>query len=203
MKTQVIALHGGETFDTYEEYLEYLRIRKLDFARLMQEDWKSGLQEKLGDDFQVILPQMPNKKNAKYLEWKIWFDKIVPFLEDGCILIGHSLGGIFFAKYLSEEIVPKKIKALFLIAAPYDDSDFEDSLADFILPVHLNKLIAQVQTICIYHSEDDPVVPIADIHKYQKAIPKAEVCILKDRQHFNQELFPEIVERIKAIVTNK
>lgn len=203
MKTQIIVLHGGETFDTYGEYLENLRAKKLDFARLMQEDWKSGLQEKLGKNFRVILPQMPNKKNAKYLEWKIWFDKIVPYLEDGCILIGHSLGGIFLAKYLSEEIVPKKIKALFLVAAPYDDLDFEDSLADFILPAHLGKLIAQVETICIYHSEDDPVVPIADAYKYQKAISKAEVCILKDRQHFNQELFPEIVESIKAVVTNK
>lgn len=203
MKTQVIVLHGGETFDTYEKYLENLRVKKLDFARLMQEDWKSGLQDQLGNDFQVILPQMPNKKNAKYLEWKIWFDKIVPFLEDGCILIGHSLGGIFLTKYLSEEIVPKKIEALFLVAAPYDDLDLGDSLADFILPAHLGKLIAQVETICIYHSENDPVVPIADIYKYQKAIPNAETSILKDRQHFNQESFPEIVERINAIVANK
>ncbi len=203
MKTQVIVLHGGETFDTYEEYLENLQAKKLDFTRLMQEDWKTGLADKLGNNFQVILPQMPNKKNAKYLEWKIWFDKIVPFLEEGCILIGHSLGGIFLAKYLSEETVSKKIKEVFMISAPYDDADFEDSLADFILPTNLNKLSEQIQNIYIYHSSDDSVVPVSNFYKYQKALPEAEAILIENRQHFNQEIFPELVEKIKFIVTKK
>lgn len=199
MKTQIIALHGGETFDSYEEYLENLRESKLDFTRLMKKDWKNTLAGVLGSDFDVVLPQMPNKKNAKYLEWKIWFDKIIPFLEDGCILIGHSLGGIFFAKYLAEEMVPKKIKALFLISAPYDDADFEDSLADFILPAQFGKLTTQVNHVYLYHSPDDPVVPVADFYKYQKALPKAEGILLENRQHFNQETFPEIVEKIISV----
>jgi uncharacterized protein len=165
MKTQIVVLHGGETFDTYQEYLDNLRASKFDFSRLMRKDWKTTLQEKLGDGFEVVLPQMPNKRNAKYLEWKIWFDKIAPLLENGCILVGHSLGGIFLAKYLSEEIVPKKIRALFLVSAPYDDKDLEDSLADFILPTNLNKLSEQIQNICIYHSPDDPVVPVSDFYK--------------------------------------
>lgn len=203
MKTQIIVVHGGETFDTYEGYLENLRAKKLDFARLMQEDWKGRLGDSLGKNFQVILPQMPNKKNAKYLEWKIWFDKIVPFLEDGCILIGHSLGGIFFAKYLAEEMVPKKIKALFLISAPYDDADFEDSLADFVLPSHFGKLTTQVENVYLYHSPDDPVVSVADFYKYQKSLPKAEGILIENRQHFNQEAFSEIVEKIKWVASKK
>lgn len=203
MKTQIIVLHGGETFDTYEEYLENLRAKKLDFARLMKKDWKITLQEKLGDGFEVVLPQMPNKKNAKYLEWKIWFDKIVPFLEDGCILIGHSLGGIFFAKYLSEEAVSKKISALFLVSAPYDDADFEDSLADFILPTNFDKLSTQVENIYLYHSPDDPVVPVADFYKYKKVLSKAEAILIDNRQHFNQETFSELVEKIKSLITKK
>ena len=203
MKTQIIVLHGGETFDSYEEYLENLKNSTLDFSRLTKKDWKVTLGDMLGGDYEVILPQMPNKKNAKYLEWKIWFDKIVPHLEDVCILIGHSLGGIFFAKYLAEETISKKVRALFLVSAPYDDADFEDSLADFILPTHFERLTAQVGEVYLYHSSDDPVVPVADFYKYQKALPEAKTLLFKDRKHFNQETFPEIVEKIRAITKGK
>ena len=198
-KTQVIALHGGETFDSYDKYLENLRKQEIDFVRLGKKDWKAALGEKLGEQFHVITPEMPNKKNAKYLEWKIWFDKIAPFLQDGCILIGHSLGGIFLVKYLAEERIAGKIKGLFLIAAPYDSADFEDSLADFVVPGNLENTAKQVEQIFIYHSKDDPVVPLVDADKYKKALPKAEINILDGRQHFNQPEFPELVEKIKGL----
>ena len=75
---------------------------------------------------------MPNLINAKYNEWEIIFNKLVPFLNDTIIFIGHSLGGVL-AKYLSENKFPKKILATFLICAPYDDKDADYSLVDFNL----------------------------------------------------------------------
>ncbi len=63
---------------------------------------------------------MPNKTNAQFEEWKIWFEKFIPFLNDGVILVGHSLGGVFLAKYLSENKFPKKIGGVFLVSAVYE-----------------------------------------------------------------------------------
>lgn len=69
MKKQIILIHGGDTFDTYDEYLEFLKCFKIDSLDFMKgKSWKGSLQAGLGDDFEVLLPRMPNGMNAKYLE---------------------------------------------------------------------------------------------------------------------------------------
>jgi len=199
MKKQVVVIHGGDAFKTYKDYMAYLRSLRLDLDRYRGTGWKDSLSEKLGNRFDVLLPRMPNPTNAKYDEWKILFDKIARLLEDNVILIGHSLGGVFLAKYLSENKFPKKILASILVAAPYDQKDIEEFLGDFIVSNNLEKLRKQGGKIFIYHSEDDPVVPYIDLGKYQKALPDAVVRVFKDREHFSQSEFPELVEEIKKI----
>jgi len=200
MKKQVVVIHGGDTFDTYEEWFEYLKKKPLNFERIKspQGDWKDGLGEKLGSDFEMVFPQMPNKQNAKYAEWKIWFETIIPYLEPEVMLIGHSLGGIFIPKYLSENKFPKTIRATFLVAAPYDDKDSEYTLGDFALPSDVSGFERQGGKIFMYQSEDDPMVPFSDFLKYQKVLPAATFRTFKDRAHFDQKEFPEIVEDIKG-----
>lgn len=201
MKKQVLAIHGGGTFCSYDEYLNDLKESEFSFDRLnsSRNRWNRNLDKLLGDDFEVIMPQMPCKQNSKYLEWKIFFEKIIPFLHDDVIITGHSLGGIFLAKYLSENDFPVKISAVYLIAAPFDDKDRKVSLGDFILPESLSKFEKQAEKIFLYHSKDDAVVPIIDSEKYFQALPKAERVIFEDRGHFNQEHFPEIVAEIKKL----
>ena len=126
MKKQIVIIHGGDTFATREEYLSFLRNYEINIERFNTDktDWKPWVRKMLQDEYEVITPQMPNKTNAQYGEWQLWFDKFIPFLNDGVILIGHSQGGIFLAKYLSENQFPKKIGGVMLVAAPYDkDSD--------------------------------------------------------------------------------
>lgn len=198
MKKQVVVIHGGDTFDTYEDYLKYLSEWEVSKSMLISKGWKSSLQSSLGEEYEVLLPRMPNEFNCKYLEWKIWFEKFIPFFNNEIILVGHSLGGIFLAKYLGENTLPKKITALFLLAAPYDDVDTE-TLADFVLPSSLDLVAKQASKIYLYQSEDDPVVPFSELAKYQQQFPTAQSMIFKDKGHFNQESFPELVEEIKKI----
>lgn len=203
MKKQVIIIHGGNTFKTYRDYFSFLKKQEVDFEKFKntKNDWKDNLQERLGEKFEIIFPAMPNKQNTKYCEWKIWFEKGIPYFNKEVVLIGHSMGGIFLAKYLSENNFPKKIKAVFLVAAPFDvkDRDKSKSLADFILPKSLNKFEKQANKIFIYHSKDDHTVPFVDLKKYKKAVPGAKAMIFEDRGHFNQEEFPEIVRDIKSL----
>jgi hypothetical protein len=115
-------------------------------------------------------------------------------------LLGHSLGGTFVAKYLSENDFPKKILATFLVSACYDDEASGYSLDDFALPQSLEKLKEQGGKIFLIQSKDDKVVPFKDFEKYKKDLPMAETMIFEDRGHFDQSEFPEIVEKIKEIV---
>ncbi len=199
MKKQVIIIHGGDVFDSYEAYLSDLKNSTLDFERMKFKGWKDTLGEKLGTDYDVILPMMPNKANAKYVEWKIWFEKMIPFFELEVILIGHSLGGIFLAKYLSENKFPKNIMATFLVAAPFSNEGADYSLADFIVYPPLNRFAEQSKKIYIYQSKDDPVVSFPNSDKYKALLPNAELCMFEDRQHFNQKEFPELIEEIKNL----
>ncbi|MDD5431228.1 MAG: alpha/beta hydrolase [Candidatus Pacebacteria bacterium] len=199
MKTQIILIHGGEVFNSYKQYLTYLKRYKLDLKRFKTKGWKSVFPKKLGNKYEVIAPQMPSPINAKYAEWKIYFNKFKPFLKNNLILIGHSLGGIFLAKYLSKNKLSKKIKATFLIAAPYDDKKSKYSLGDFRLPKNLNKFQNQGGQIFLFQSQDDPVVPFADVKKYQKSLPLARAVIFKNKKHFNQPQFPELIKIIKNV----
>ena len=200
MKKQIIVIHGGTTFDTYEEYISYLKNQEVSVEKFKtRKDWKDSLEGELGEDFEIIMPRMPNKTNAHYEEWKIWFERMIPFLNDNVILVGHSLGGIFLAKYLSGNLLPKKIKIVLLVAVPFDDTNNMESLSDFTLPASLEKFAEQVKKIYLLHSKDDPVVPFEQVEKYKKVLPNAEIIIFEDKQHFNQESFSEIVGLIKNI----
>lgn len=197
---QVILIHGGNTFDSYEEYLRNLmdfRIEDLSFFD--KENWKMSLKEKIGDDFLLIAPHMPNKNNAKYLEWKIWFEKILLLLENDVILVGHSLGAIFLVKYLSENIFPNKIIGTFLVASPFGSVGSDDTLADFEPLGSLQMLGEQGGVVHFFHSKDDTVVPFTELEKFKAAVSGAYFHELDNRQHFNQKEFPELVDLIKSI----
>jgi len=193
MSQQIFIVHGGEVFDTYEEYLEFLKNYKINIDKIKEGGWKENLQEKLGDGYEIIYPRMENHHDAKYVEWKIFFEKFFPYFRDDIILIGGSLGGVFLAKYLSENDFPVRIKAVFLVAAPYGYKK------EFSLPESLEKFRKKVAKIFIYQSKDDPVVPFSDSERYALQLPNAEKVIFKDKGHFNLKDFPEIVEKLRSI----
>lgn len=198
MKKQVFVIHGGTAFGTYDEYIAYLRGKAVDLAKLLSKDWKDTLQKFLGEDFEVYFLKMPNSQDAKYLEWAIWFEKYIPFMNDGVILVGHSLGAVFLARYLSENTFPKCTKGVFLVAAPYEDDEGR-KLPEFAITGPLARLGEQVKNLFFYHSKDDPVVPFSELARYQKELPEATYRIFDNRLHFNAESFPEIVEDIKGV----
>jgi predicted alpha/beta hydrolase family esterase len=188
------------TLCTYEDYLSYLKGREISIENFKpRKDWKNGLEKELGNGFEVLLPSMPNKANARYEEWKIWFERMMPFLDDRVIFVGHSLGGTFLAKYFSENIFPKKIKAVLLVAAPFDEESGREALVGFSLPLSMEKFIAQAGEIYLFYSRDDPVVSFGELNKYRKVLLNAKTLVFKDKQHFNQEIFPEIVNLIRQL----
>ncbi len=203
MKKQVVVIKGGDSFNTYEEYLEYLKNFILEnLNRFRGKRWKENLQKDLGENFDVIVLEMPNSLNAKYLEWKIWFDKFEPLLNDELVMVGYSQGGIFLIKYLSENNFSKKVRGLHIVSAPFDDEGSDGwSLADFALTDAIDSIKEKYEKVFLYQSKDDDIVPLGNIKKYKEKIPNAVEYVFEDRGHFNQESFPELVENIKKDFT--
>jgi predicted alpha/beta hydrolase family esterase len=198
LKQQVLVIHGGNAFNSHEEYIAYLHQKEVHLETLQIQGWKDTLGEKLGDAYDVFLIKMPNAQNAKYAEWKIWFEKYLPLLRDNVIFIGHSLGGIFLAKYLAEEQCLKKIRATFLVAAPFN-TPVNHPLADFVFQGSLASFNRQSNYIHLYHSTDDLIVPSSSLQNYLDALPNAHHTLFKDRGHFNIEIFPELIADIMSL----
>jgi predicted alpha/beta hydrolase family esterase len=47
--------------------------------------------------------------------------------------------------------------------------------------------------VCLFHSQDDPIVDFADFQKYRAALPEAVGKSFRNRGHFLQNRFPELV----------
>ena len=142
---------------------------------------------------------MPLPDNSKYEEWKIHFERHFPYLKDNIILIGASLGGIFLAKYLSENKFPRKILSTYLVCPPFDDTlPEEDLVRGFKLKSDLSLLEKNSKNLYLLFSKNDDVVPVSHAEKYRKKLKKAKIIIYKNKNgHFIISKFPEIVKLIK------
>jgi len=203
-KQQVFYIHGGESYENHVDYLE--RLKNKDIWDLPGSDsakkWTSTLAIDLGADYEVFMPMMPNKQNAKYQEWKIWFERHFEHLNDDVVLVGCSLGAMFLYKYFIENDAPFRVKSLILMAAPLpellaaeerDSGDFLYKTAD------VPNITTKAESILVVHSKDDFLVPYEHALKYKVALPQAELVTFDDKNHFLVAELPELVERIKAL----
>ncbi len=199
--THVFLIGGGMTFKNKKEYLDFLKNRPVSIEK--KKIWSGDyLDKELGRKFSVIRPRMPLQDNAQYEEWKIAFERYIPLLKRGVVLIGVSLGGIFLAKYLSENKFPKKISATFLICPPYDNSlPDEDLVGGFELGKDLSLLEKNTKNLFLLFSKDDTTVPPSVALKYESKLKKARIIMYKSKKgHFRVEKFPELVKMIKESV---
>lgn len=201
-KTDVMFIHGGMTFKNKKDYKNYLAKYKgvyLDNTPRWDDDY---LDTQLGNKFRVIRPSMPLKDNAQYDDWKIYFERFLPHLNKPFVLIGFSLGAIFLAKYLSENKLKHKARAVYMVAPPFDNTiEGEDLVGGFRLKSDLSLVMKNAQHVTLMFSEDDTCVPISHAEKYRKKLPDATFAIYKSKGgHFQTRTFPEIVKMIKKDV---
>jgi len=197
-KIQIFFVHGGMTFKNKKDYLHFLKTREISVEEKIR--WHNEfLKKNLSKNFEIIKPRMPLQDDAKYNEWKIHFERYFPYLRNNIILIGESLGGIFLAKYLSENRFPKKILSTYLICPPFDDTlPEEDLVGGFKLKSSLSLLEKNSKNLYLMFSRDDEVVPVAHAKKFKEKLKNAKIIIYKSKNgHFQISKFPEIIKMIK------
>ena len=122
-------------------------------------------------------------------------------MKNGAILVGHSLGGSFLLKYLSDEKVEKAIAGIFLIATPYwgDDGWRYDGYEALALPKDFPSNLPSGTPIFFYHSRDDEIVPFAHLTLYARKLPQATIHALDARGHQLRNDLSEVAADIKSL----
>ena len=145
---------------------------------------------------------MPLQDFARYRDWKIFFERYLSLIKNKNILIGSSLGGVFLAKYLSENKLRKKALSVYLVCPPFDNTlPGEDLVGGFTLGSDLSLIEKNCKNLHLLFSKDDDVVPATHADKYKQKLKNAHVVICKNKGgHFNIVKFPEIVKMIFADV---
>lgn len=187
--SKVIVVGGGEIFNTYSDYIAWLKKLKL---RDSSPSWKSNLATNFAKyNVNVIKTFMPNTFNAKYLEWKITFDKYINQCDTQTTLIGHSLGAMFLLKYLNENsVIENQVISVHLVAPQFEDA-FTFTTSTKQLP-NSNKYY-------FYQSKDDDLVTYENstTKKIQElGLTKNNIRLYSQRGHFLGQQFPEIIEDI-------
>src|SRR4051812_36954680 len=79
----------------------------------------SSLERELGPDYRIRYPRMPEEGKPRYVAWKEALVRELASLDDGAILVGHSVGGTILLHVLAEQPPPFAPGALILLAAPF------------------------------------------------------------------------------------
>lgn len=157
------------------------------------------LQNKLGNDYHLVFPEMPDPENPKYIHWKDKLSEELNRLDGELVLIGHSLGGSTLFKYLSEESCRLTISGLFIIASPYWGLDDDWQLKDFILKDNFEQKLHEISSLFLYHSLEEEIVPFSHHIAYAEKFPRANLRQLKGNQHLFNNGLSELVNDIERL----
>ncbi|MEZ0482869.1 alpha/beta hydrolase [Planococcus sp. SSTMD024] len=155
------------------------------------------LREQLDAEFQVIAPKMPDPDDPHYRPWKHALQKEIASLDDGAIVVTHSLGGSVLFKFLSEEAPEKPFAKIITVAAPYWESNSQWAVEEFLLEENFGCHMPPLPEIVLFHSAGDPIVPFSHSQKYSKKLSNATLRKLPGNDHLFPNGISELVSEIR------
>jgi predicted alpha/beta hydrolase family esterase len=188
MKTAII-IHGMPSKEEYEE----------NNHRSMNH-WFQWLKNKLIEQgIQTITPEMPIPYNPEYEAWKAKFEENT--IDENTILVGHSCGGGFIVRWLSEnkDVHVGKV----VLVAPWIDPEhlLNTGMFDFeIDPI----LVSRTKGLVVMYSTDDDKEILDTVKILKEKISSAEFQEFTDKGHFciedlGTETFPELLTNLNLI----
>ncbi len=186
MKNAII-IHGT---CSKEEYFSY------DYPSLSNSHWLPWLQKKLLiNNVFTQTPEMPDAYLPNYKKWKKEFERFK--INENTILIGHSCGGGFLVRWLSENKI--NINKLILVA-PWLDPKREKTTDFFDFNIDLN-IINRIKEIHLLVSTDDDKDILESVEILKNNISKIKLHQFSNLGHFcfsdmKTDRFPELLDLI-------
>jgi pimeloyl-ACP methyl ester carboxylesterase len=141
-----------------------------------------SLRTELGPGFDVSYPRMPAEDDPSAAAWVPAIRRAITDLEDGAVVVGHSIGGTILAHTLADEPPDRRLGAIVLLAAPFVGTGGWPG-DEFELPNDLGASLPPGVPIHVFHGLDDDEIPPAHADLFAGAIPQATLHRLPGRDH--------------------
>ena len=157
-----------------------------------------SLRHSLGPGYEIRYPRMPDEDDPSPAGWEPAIRKEVAALDDGAILIGHSIGGTLLIDALAGEPPRRPIGAIMLVSAPFvGDGGWPGD--GFALPAGLGSRLPKGVPVHVFHGTGDETAPPAHADLYGRAIPQARIHRLAGRDHQLGNDLSEVAELVRAL----
>ncbi|HAE36600.1 MAG: hypothetical protein UR85_C0004G0062 [Candidatus Nomurabacteria bacterium GW2011_GWF2_35_66] len=183
MKTAII-IHG---YNNKSEFLDESRPSS------SNDHWLPWLQRQLLlNGIEAQTPEMPGFYEPNYEKWKDLLDKFEPDLDT--MLVGHSCGGGFLMRWLSES--NKKVGKVVLVA-PWLDPNKKIDPNFFNFEIDPN-IVSRTNGIIIMYSTDDNSEIFKSIDMLKSKVENLQIKEFTGKGHFilnhmKTEKFPELL----------
>ena len=171
-------------------------------GRGVHDEWDSKLVEslaqELGPDYEIAYPRMPDEDDPKYAPWKAALKNELDKLDDGAVLVGHSIGATILVHSLAEAPPERSPIGIFLVSMPFIGKDGWPS--EEIKPEpHLGAKLPAQSPVYLYQGGADEIVPAKHADLNAKAIPQAVVRKLAGRDHQLNNDMSEVAADIRQL----
>ena len=158
----------------------------------------ASLRRELGPSYEIRYPRMPGESDPHYAPWKGRLHAELARLDDGAVLVGHSLGATFLINALAESAPQREIAGIFLVAAPFVGEGGWPS-EEIEAKKDLAALLPEDVPVFLYHGGEDDTAPVEHLGLYARAIPRGVTRLLDKRDHQLNDDLSEVAEDIKRL----
>ena len=156
----------------------------------------ASLRRELGSDYEVRYPRMPDEGDPDYARWSTTIRREMAALDDGAVVVGHSVGATVLVNALAEQPPEKGLGAIVLIAAPFVGEGGWPT-DEFAPASDLGASLPPGARVHVFHGLRDEAVPSSHAGLYALAIPQAQVHQLPGRDHQLNNDLSEVAEAIR------
>jgi predicted alpha/beta hydrolase family esterase len=186
---QVIIIHGAPE---KEEYLG-----EGGWPSPSNTHWIPWVQTQLS--YKEILSQAPEMPRPYDLIYENWVEVFEQFkVSNETTLVGHSCGGGFLLRYLSENknVSPKKV----ILVAPWLDPEPKELSTNFF-DFEIDQTLVKRTNLHIFMSSDDFEGCLKSFETIERLLPNATYHKFIDKGHFTEPVlgikaFPELLDEI-------
>jgi hypothetical protein len=147
------------------------------------EKWLPVLDRLLGNEWQIVLPEMPTPNAPEAEAWLQKVAEAVDAIEGQVCLAGHSLGGSVLLQHTARSMPEQS--HLFVAAAPFWCGDDENWQQESFKLTESDIESLMTRRLAFYHGTEDDIVPFSHLAEYQRVFPNARARSYEGMNHID------------------